>query len=171
LSPPTESTSITNKLFYESDRNVKMSNLDIASICDPDDNDIWGSTALFIQSAFDPLQADSSETERLLLSAADTADGEGQTQTGFTTREAQGPTPGWDWSIGLLELDRTVVEIGARGNACVHGGGVDRALGTGVDMPNGDDVDELHSSLSVYFRISAPFADDHVIGSHATYVT
>jgi hypothetical protein len=31
--------------------------------------------------------------------------------------------------------------------------------------------DELHSSLFVYFRISAPFADDHVIASHATYVT
>jgi hypothetical protein len=31
--------------------------------------------------------------------------------------------------------------------------------------------DELHNSLFVYFRISAPFADDHVIVSHATYVT
>jgi hypothetical protein len=31
--------------------------------------------------------------------------------------------------------------------------------------------DEPHSSLSVYFHISAPFADDHVIASHATYVT
>jgi hypothetical protein len=32
-------------------------------------------------------------------------------------------------------------------------------------------IDEPHSSLSVYFRITAPFADDHVIVSHAIYVT
>jgi hypothetical protein len=41
----------------------------------------------------------------------------------------------------------------------------------GFQSPNVISNDELHSSLFVYFRISAPFADDHVIVSHATYVT